>query len=264
MSRPLLKALGGITAITVTASLLGTAPAQAREPDPSPRTIGVTAKATGPNHFDSSIKVDVPGGGNAQVNSPSLDNKMTTAKVTVSAPLSDTPAFTDMAFIMFQLPSPGKRLIACLTLTSRILDNDEDTALQQSYDEVKANAPSKALAIISYCVRLATLVAQVIAENSKAGRAGTACPALPLGVRSKTEQVNGEYVVSSDGPLTQRNKNSKLKVKCVASGGKYVYTVKPRKKGKTLKSVVGPNLKVGITSPPGSDGAKVKVAFKAP
>lgn len=75
-------------------------------------------------------------------------------------------------------------------------------------------------------------------------------------------KVNGGYQVTTDGPLTSKQKNSKLKVKCVASGGGYTYKIKPKKKGQTLKSVVGKNLMVGIASPPGAEGAKVTVAFK--
>lgn len=173
-------------------TLMSAAAVQAREPDPvrdtGPATIVVTAKSARPNHFNSSIKVDVPAGGNALIGSPSVPKDMTVANVEVGAPLSDNVAFKKMAMIL-----------------------------------------------------------------------------LPLGVKTKTQKVDGQFHITSDGPLTIKRKNSKLKVRWVARASKYIYTVKPRKKGKTLKSVVGKFLQVGIASPAGAEaGAEVKVAFKAP
>lgn len=266
MSPFLRRALGGITAAAMVTTLMSAAAVQAREPDRAPdtgpATIVVTARSARPNHFNSSIKVDVPAGGNALIGSPSVPKDMTVAKVEVSAPLSDHPAFKLMAFVLFQLPTPGKRLVGCLTLTAQILDGPVDPS------DAEGDAATAALALINYCIHLAQLVAQVIAESQgahPARLASGACPVLPLGVKTKTQKVDGQFHITSDGPLTIKNKNTKLKVKCVAKANKYIYTVKPRKKGKTLKSVVGKNLQVGIASPAGAEaGAEVKVAFKAP
>jgi hypothetical protein len=266
MSLRLSRALGGCITIAVATALLSVTPAQAREAKAEAaaplRPVFVAATAKGPNHFNSSATVDVPGGGSAQVSSPSLDNNMTAAKVTVSAPLSDQPGFAKMAMVMFQLPTPGKRLAACMTMTPKYLDNVIDEA-NESMEDLIADESRKTLAFFLYCVRLAQLVAAVLADPANARLAAAACPALPLGVKVKTEKVNGLYRITTDGPLTLKKKNSNLKVKCVVQGGSYVYTVKPRKRGVSLKSVVGKNLSVGVASPAGAEGAKVTVAFKA-
>ena len=120
------KALGVVIVALVLGSLSGPAPAPAHEASPPsappPASIMVTAVAKGPNHFNSSINVDLPAGGTATVSSPGLDNTMTKAKVEFDAPLSDDETlFKSVAFEMFQKPTPGKRLLHCIHLTGKSL-----------------------------------------------------------------------------------------------------------------------------------------------
>src|SRR4051794_10333816 len=126
MSQRVSRALGGFistavisaTTIAVAIALLSVAPApssgmvsaapaEARTAGPAPSTIHVTAKASGPNHFNSKIDVNLPAGGNAIVTSPSLDPNMTAATVTYT-PLSAYQGFEQLAFHLMQAPTPGK------------------------------------------------------------------------------------------------------------------------------------------------------------
>ncbi len=272
MSQRLSRALGGFITVAVATTLLSVAPAQAREAETeakagAPRMVLATATAKGPNHFNSSATVDVAAGGTATVTSPGLDNKMKKAKVEFDAPLSaDEDLFKSVAFEMFQKPTPGKRLLHCIHLTGKSLAFGAAEAARLGEAQTPADVSDQALAIVLYCLSMARIVASILDDagipRSLAGSA--ACGVLPVQVKTKTEQVNGDYVVSSDGPVTQNAKKAALKVKCARKGDKLVYTVQPRKKGKTLKSVVGKNLKVGIASPAtATDGVRVKVTFKA-
>jgi hypothetical protein len=118
-----------------------------------------------------------------------------------------------MAFIMLQLPTPGQRLVACLTATAETITADEDFA------EGKLNEA----------------------------------------------EVKGEAHTKAAGDMTKKRKNSALRVTCTKQGRKLIFSIRPRAKNKSLRSVVGKNLKFGIASPPSAeDGAKVKVTFKKP
>jgi hypothetical protein len=271
MSQRLLKALGGITATAVATTMFCVVPAQSLQAEPRTATStdlrvqSVTATANGPNHFNSSINVDLPAGGTATVTSPSLDSNMKKATVEVEAPLSDDQAlFNAMAFEMFQKPTPGKRLLHCIHLTAKAIVYGQEE--EERLGGTAAQADDQTLATIYFCLRMAQLVTAFLAEQGGTARslAGSGCGVLPVQVKTKTEQVNGQYVVSTAGPVTKNAKKAALKVKCKIKGGKFVYTVQPRKKGKSLKSVVGNNLKVGLASPEdAADGVGVKVSFKA-
>src|SRR3954462_14907762 len=105
MSLLLRKALGVITVTALATTLLSIAPAYSREAAPradsrsAPRTLHLTAMAKGRNHFNGSIDVTIPPGGNATVTSPTLDPNMTAATVTYT-PLSAYQGFVEMAFTL--------------------------------------------------------------------------------------------------------------------------------------------------------------------
>jgi hypothetical protein len=269
MSQRLLKALGGVTAITVMTTLLGTAPAQAREADAQPRTIIVQARADGADHFTSSVSVAIPAGGTAQVTSPSLPKDMTKAKVEYEAPLSDAAGFNDLAMVLLQAPTPGKRLLTCITqATLRAIQDEAIAELTGTLDEYDAVAQTRFLVFLTMCVRIAALIAQVLAENARpaARLVGTPCGQAPIGVKTTVVKSAGQFSASTSNQPKAKPKSARVKVKCkVLSSTKVSVTVKPVKKGKSLRSVLGPNLGIGLASPASAEeGANVKVSFKAP
>jgi hypothetical protein len=189
---------------------------------------------------------------------------MKKAKVEFDAPLSeDEELFKAVAFEMFQKPTPGKRLLHCIHLTAKALVYGQQE--EERLGGTAAQAEDQTLATIYFCLRMAQLVSALLEEQGSARRqAGSACGVLPVQVKTKTEKKDGQYVVTAAGPVTQNAKKAALKVKCAVKGDKLVYTVQPRKKGKSLKSVVGNNLRVGLASPEdAADGVGVKVSFKA-
>jgi len=268
MSQRLLRALGGTTAIVVVTSLLGPAPAEARESDPAPRTIAVTAKAKGPNHFNSSISVDVPAGGSAMVTSPSLDPNMKKANIDFATPLSDLPDFEDMTLVLLQQPSPAHRIVSCAVMSAFGAVGDEGMAtITDSLESYEAVAQTRFLTRLLLCVKLAQLIASVLAEqNARTLRAGAACGQTPIAVKEKITKSGGQYHLTAKAPKVKPSK-MRVKVKCtVGKGGKVSAKIKPKKKRSTLrKALAGPNIGTGIASPSSAeDGAKVKVSFKVP
>ncbi len=160
----------------------------------------VTATAKGPNHFNSSITVDLAAGGSATVTSPSLGNTMTKATVEFDAPLSDNaPLFKKLAFEMFTQPTPGQRLVHCIMLTAKVLvyDDEQATTLAQT----QAQAPDKALQVIYFCLRMAQLITAYLDVPSRPASPRRRAACGHVQVKTKTEQVNGQYVLSPAGPV---------------------------------------------------------------
>ena len=273
MSRLLLKALGGTIAIAVTTALLGTAPAQAREQDDRgdrPRTIAVQAKADGDGHFTSSVSVDVPAGGTAQVTSPSLPKDVKKAKVEYDVPLSDAKGFNEMAMVLIQQPTPGKRLLACITTAAaRAIQEEGIAAITGTLDEYEAVAQTRFLVFLTMCVRIASLIAEVLANPNARPAArlvSTPCGQAPIGVKTKVTKKAGQFTASTSSRPKAKRKSARVKVTCKAvSATTVVMTIKPKKKGKTLRSVLGATVGIGVASPASAEeGANVKVSFKAP
>jgi hypothetical protein len=262
MSRRLLKALGGVTSVAMATALLHAAPAQAREADERTTTIAVTARATGPNHFNSSATVELPAGGTATVTSPSINKSMTKATVEVTNE-SDDPLFDQLAFHLAQLPTPGKRIIACLTAALEAVDLGADT---EAISEVSADAGQISIVVLFFCLLVAKAVAdQKAAQQRVVAAAAPGCAISPLQIKTTTEKTDDGYTMSATSHITAKKKKSKIKVKCKRVGNKNVYTVTPRKKGQTLKKAVGSHLTVGIASPNNATASlPLRVGFKAP
>lgn len=238
--------------MAVLTTLLSVAPVPASQPDARP--VG---------HFDSKVRVDVPAGGTANVASPTVPKDMRTAGAEVGAPLSDNPAFKTLALTLVQLPKPGQRVTACLTLTGRVVQHLDDEAVELG--QATGQGSTKALATLYYCLRMAQLVAEYLAENPPQQRTpASACGVAPLAAPTKVEKVDGQYVVTTAGDVTSKPSSSRLKVTCVIKNGKYLMAVKPKKKA-SLKSITGKRLTIGIASPSSTeDSATVTVKFKAP
>ncbi len=271
MSQRLLKALGGVTSIAIATTLLQVAPAAARsapvepELDAPPALIVVTATAKGPGHFNSSVSTDVPVGGTSTITSPTLPKDMTTAKVTVTTN-PDEEGLLLLAYMMLQLPTPGRRVLACLSMVGdRLNTADMAASINHSMSQYDGVEQTELLVRLTTCMYVASLVSQFVA-NGGARQAATGCGQAPVGIREQITNSGGQYHLTSAG-TTVRKKNAKVKIRCrVLSDHKVEMTVKPRKKGTTLRKALGTtSLYVGLASPStAAGGTTVKVAFKAP
>jgi hypothetical protein len=275
-SKRLPRALGGITAIALatvllsvgpapSTALLSAAPAKARHVDPGPTTIHVVARASGPNHFNSQVDVDMPAGGNALVTSPTLDPNMTAATVTYT-PLSAYFGFEQLAFQLLQAPTPGKRLVFCLTSTAKAMQDARNIAAEfDKLDDYYATEDTLFLVRMSYCIQVAKFVAEYQAANPRSDRlASTRCGQAPMGFKEVVTQSGGTYTLGAAGPLTVNKKKARVKISCKVVGQSIVMTVKPKKKGSTLRKAIGQNLNLGMAMPGSATaGVSLRVAFKA-
>jgi hypothetical protein len=274
MSRLLPKALGQLSVVALVASLLGGATSAAGEPaaerPPAGAVTVVHAKPTDGHHGTSEATVELPAGGTANVVSPTLPTDATTAKVTVSAPLSDGEGFEQVALALMAQPTPGKKLLACIALTQQSLDvSGFFAAMADEFDVYEALAEQLFAARLEYCMRVAFLVTEfqnnpnARASGLRAGRCGQA----PVGIKEQVSHGSGGYTLSAAGPPTAKKKNAAVKVSCkLVDATTTVMTIKPRKKGRTLRQALGgKNLSLAMGSPSNaSSGATVTVGFKVP
>ena len=248
MSR--LKALGGTAVLALAATLLSVVPAQADD-----------------EHFNSSITTDVPPGGGSTVTSPSMDKGMRKAKVSFETPLSDEPEFKEMALTLLQQPTPGKRLTSCVLISVAGQIGEEAWAeMTGTIEEYEAVADSRFIARMLMCLRMAQLISEILAEQpARQLPAGTACGQVQLSVKEKITKSGGKYRMTAKS-LASRPSKSRVKVGCTVSGTKASLSVRPKKKGSTLrKALASTNLGTGVAIPSSAqDGAKVKVGFSAP
>lgn len=266
MSQRLLKALGGTITAAIVGTLLSATPAQARDADPAPpQTIVVTARASGPGHFTSNIDVNMPAGGNARVTSPTIDPAMTSATVTYT-PLSAYQGFEQLAFNLLQAPTPGKRLVFCLMFTAQSMNKDRAIAAEfDMLDDYEATEDTVFLVRMSYCIQVAKFVAEYQAANPRlAGRASTSCGQGPFAFKEKVTKTGGSYTLTPKGAaLTVNKKKTRVKTRCKVVGHSIVMTVKPKKKGSTLRKAIGKTLNVAMAMPgDANEGVSVNVAFK--
>jgi hypothetical protein len=269
MSRHLLKALGVTTVMLVATMLPGSAGAHTPDSDAPggpPTTVGVVAKPQGPNHFNSQVDVNIPAGGNATVSSPTLDPNMTTATVTYT-PLSAYFGFEQLAFNLLQAPTPGKRLVYCLMDTVKAMQNAQNIAAEfDKLDDYYATEDTLFLVRMAYCIQVAKFVAEYQAANPRSDRlASTRCGQAPMAFKEDVTRSGGEYTLGAKGPLTVNKKKARVKIRCKLVGQSMVMTIKPKKKGSTLRKAIGRNLNVAMAMPGDAPaGVSVRVAFKAP
>ena len=276
MSRRSHLALGACSALAVVTTLLSVTPASVASSDPSPRAAGrrpvvavAHARADGHHTIDSQATVDIPAGGGGKVISPEVPKGLDRVKIAVSAPLSDDAGFKKLAFALAVAPSKGSQLMIC-TMAALRQDAAEYTsavASQSSEDLATYQAEAETIFLLrmQMCLHLAQLVAQVLDEGPdtrSAPRSSPSCGQLFPGVEESITKTGDSYVMSGEYK-TAKPRKAKVKVKCKIVGRKAVLTVKPKKKGKTLRQVLGKNIGISIGSPASAtQGAKVTVAFK--
>lgn len=228
--------------LIVTGTLLATVPATAQERAEPIRRDG---------HFPSSISGTVPAGGTLTVTSPPIDKNAKSIQVTVEADEDEANLdFSLIAHFVAKRKTPGQRLMACLALQQVKLAgwNGFNTDLSL----IEENK-SKSLIFLDTCLRLARLIEQIEAGQrtvpAPVAAKGTKCSQGAEEFPAVEEKTPTGYRVTVSGKAAKAKKGAGFKIKCSHSPGKIVYTIAARKKGKTLRSVLGKQVSLGMYSP---------------
>lgn len=267
MSRFPLKALGGTIAISVAVTGLGAGPAVASDADPGLSSRVFTATAERAGHLDGKVDANVPPGGSSQITSATIPATTKEAEVKYT-PLSNYRGFEMLAFQLLAAPTPGKRLVFCMTSTVNAISKvKSEIETDEVLAEFEAEEQTLFLVRMAFCIQVAKLVAAYLAENPPQPResrqaASTPCGKAPVQFKEKVTKSGGTYSLRAKTPPKVSKKKSRVKVKCRVVKGSIVMTIKG-KKGMTLRKALGTKkISLGIASPPSaSEDSKVRVAF---
>jgi hypothetical protein len=254
-------------AVATTLVLVGTtfaaSPASARVPDGGAAPRPVVTMVRGGDHFPSSITTTVPPGGTSLVTTPALDKNIKKLKVEIEP--EDHSADDEAAFEQFNTSlgtlSKGKRLLVCTMMYLKVIEAYSPYGNEERVDGYHL---TYAGAIMLACLHLAGLLEGDPPTSVRSAAAPRKCAQFLPSLPATVSKGGGGYSVAAEG-TTAKAKKPDLKVKCRVIGSKVSYTVRPRKKGKTLRQVVGKNLMIGIKSPAdASMSLPVKVTFSRP
>lgn len=211
--------------------------------------------------FDSQVSATVPPSGTATFTSPTLDRD--TRQVTLTVKSEDDEEFERMAFYLsHRRLSKGKKLQTCIRMHRLALQGWRSTFIDY---ELKLENSEKALLTFITCMHIARLI-QILEEESgpptRTYRAA-GCAVQPAAFPMKVKQTPSGLTVSGQGKGKNPKKGGPLKVTCTKVGGAMVMTVRPRAKGKSLRSVIGPKVSIGVQSDlHAENSADVTVAFR--
>jgi len=195
--------------------------------------------------FPSSIETTVAPGGNATVSSPTLPPDMRSATVDVVPVGSGSNDFFDsMQVVLSTLPTPGKRLLACIGLYINVAHGIDESVDLQFPEQVHPLA----VLLLSACLELA-------AQIDRAGQASGAAAFAAAGTCARvgtqvgatfTRAGRGRYKATIDGTTTRLRTRGRLRIGCTRRGAGMRLKLRPVARGRSLRSVVGPRLQVGV------------------
>jgi hypothetical protein len=255
------------TTLGLIGALLVPSPAQARPeadpvgaggpgaPAPSVRLIALDG-----DHLPATVTTDVPPGGTSMITTPPLDNSVKTITIEVKVKSDNIKEKEDWDRFVQTMGSmtKGQRLLTCVYIYQSVLTYNSPEG-----GELVANGVFATIAgaTLLACLQLAGLIKREQARSSAAAeKCGAFRPSIPASV---THDANG-YTVAASGQA-QKTKKPKVKVRCKATGDTIRYTLKPRKKGQSLRKAVGKKLMVGMKSPSDAQTTvPVQVTFSTP
>jgi hypothetical protein len=217
-------------------------------PGSSGRSSPPRAHAAG---FPSSINVAVPPGGDASVVSPALPPSATQATVT-AAPTNAAGAdpFAALTSVFAQLPTRGARFVQCILIYQDLV-NVTDGDYVFGLDD-----PTLQLLFLHVCVQMALRLPTSPVQGARAAAAG--CSEIPRAISITISKSGGMYHAQVSGVTHKPSGRLPFTVACRHRGSGLQFTVKPRKRGRSVRSVVGPTLGIGYASH-ATTGASVSV-----
>ncbi len=209
----------------------------------------------------SSIDATVTPGGNASIASPRLPPTMRSAKVDIVPVMpADDDFFGGMQVVLSLQPTPGKRLLTCIGLYVNVAHGIDESAELQFPEQVHPLA----VLLLSACLEQAAAIDRAQqARTSGATAAAAACRRLATQVGASYTRVGRKYRATIEGTPARLRRRGRLAVGCRRRGAGMTLTVRPTARGRSLRSVVGPRLRLGLYSPLDAGGAATaRVTFR--
>lgn len=222
----------------------------------------LTAPAAHAN-LPSSIETTVAPGGNASISSPTLPPTMRSANVDIApTSSSDETFFENMQVVLSLQPSPGKRLLMCIGLYVNVAHGIDESVELQFPEQVHPLA----VLLLSACLEQAAAIDRAAKQASRPLATASAvakCQRLATQVGATFTRVGSQYKATIEGTPTKLKQRGRLKVTCKPKGSGLTMKVRPVARGRTLRSVVGPQLRVGVYNPLDAEGSgRLRVTFR--
>ena len=215
-----------------------------------------TALAFGENGGTETGNVTVQPGGTGEIKTDNLPPKVDQGTIDMEnqeAATGDT--LIDVAFALAEIPTPGKRFVACAMMTYGKSPAKEVVNLTQ-------NDPSLQLLFFAICIRIAQVLPpppSVAADMARTS--GPSCSEQRTAVPIKITRTRGGYQGQVNGSTFTPRTPSKVIVTCRRTkNGGLLITVKPRNRHSTLRQAVGPTLGIGFANR-GKKPAPIRATF---
>jgi hypothetical protein len=213
-------------------------------------------------NFPSSIETTVGPGGNATVSSPTLPPDMRSATVDVApATPADEQFFDNMQVVLSTQPTPGKRLLMCIGLYINVAHGIDESVELQFPEQVHPLA----VLLLSACLEMAAQIDRAQkAGTTRASAAAAACARVGTQIGATFTRVGrGRYKATIDGRAAKLRARGRLKVGCTRRGAGLRLKLRPAARGRSLRSVVGSRLQVGVYNPLDATGSgRLRFTFR--
>jgi hypothetical protein len=117
--------------------------------------------------------------------------------------------------------------------------------------------------MLSACLELAAQIDRAQQSQQHATSAAAKCRRTATQIGATFTRVGRKYRTTIDGTSTKLKQRGRLKVTCKRKGAGFTMKLRPTAKGKSLRSVVGPRLRLGVYNPLDAAGSgRLKVTFR--
>ena len=221
---------------------------------PSAGTAPTGPKATA-SSFPSTVVANVPPNGNAGVTSPTLPADATRGKIIVKpAKSADEELFEGLELILAEAPTRSARVLTCVFLAATAEDAPVDFGQE---DEAILDL------FLYACVRMAIELNSASSSEASAAASGM-CQRQRKAADAEITRSGGTYRMQVEGTTRKPSRRSRVIVTCREKGTGVQLRVRPRKRGRTLRKVVGKKLGIGLVSPADATrSVKVRTTFRA-
>jgi hypothetical protein len=223
----------------------------------------VVAVPTASARLPATVEGSVPPGGTATFGSPPIEPGAKTMAVKVDPVVAkDRRTFSQIQTVLAASKSAKDRFLVCIALykDAREVERDENKRYK-----IDVEATTLSSLFLAACIEMAAQVSQPAPQPPPPTTARTAqatCPqtALRIGMRVRGSGPRRSAVLEGTARTARR---PALKVTCRSSGDGYLLRVRPRKRGRTLRSVAGDRLRLGFVSPSdATSSVRLAVTFR--
>jgi len=189
------------------------------------------AAAKFPQHVDATVQP----GGTVSETSSTVPKTAESATIAVTPEAEDrNPFLTGVRSMLAIVPSKRKRVLLCVGLYAsfeHISSNDVDFIKESEELE---------LLFLAACLELAFQN-----ESTNARASATSCPAVPISAPMNVSRTSGRYRITVRGTAKKPTRRA-VRVRCRRDAGTTRIKLRPRKRTRSLRSVVGRKLAIGF------------------